>query len=174
MWKFSDSVVWIPLGAIALTRMFVFTYSMASARVSCTTAPFVMQYTTVYAWPIKPAFDATLTMFPAVCEQMRDRGLRGEEIAVDVHAHHAAVLIFGHVGDVIRARDPGVVAEHVEVAERIDARRDQGSALGGLGDVTHARLHRPARVGDERGGLGEPFHVEVVTEDTGAFRGQAE
>ena len=40
-------LVLVPAGAMALTRTGVFINSMASARVSCTTAPLVMQYTTV-------------------------------------------------------------------------------------------------------------------------------
>ena len=43
IWKPVVIDVLIPAGAIALIRMFVFTYSIARERVSCTTAPFDMQ-----------------------------------------------------------------------------------------------------------------------------------
>ena len=43
--------------------------------------------------------------------------------AVDVHAHHLAVGALLDVGEVLGPGDPGDVAEHVEAAELVDARR---------------------------------------------------
>ena len=48
-WKPVASGVSTPLGASAFTRNGVLMYSIASARVNWTTAPLLMQYTTVYA-----------------------------------------------------------------------------------------------------------------------------
>jgi hypothetical protein len=47
MWKFCANDVFTPPGAMAFTRNLVLMYSIASARVSCMTAPFVTQYGTV-------------------------------------------------------------------------------------------------------------------------------
>ena len=56
--------VFVPAGAIAFTRSGFLRYSTARDRVSCTTPPFVMQYTAEYGTPWRPAFDAMLTMLP--------------------------------------------------------------------------------------------------------------
>ena len=56
--------VFMPPGATALTRTPRFTYSTESARVRFTTPPFDAQYAAEYGWPMRPAFDATLTIEP--------------------------------------------------------------------------------------------------------------
>ncbi len=124
-----------------------------------------MQYATVYAWPMSPAFDAMLTMLPPRLEQVGDGRLGEEEAAVDVDAHHLAVRTLLDLGEVLGARDAGDVAEHVEATELLDGGGHGGDALVAAADVAGAGLDRGAGVGDQLGRLGECVAVQVVRED---------
>ena len=103
---------------------------------------------------------------------MRDGGLGHEERAVEVHAQHPAVPVLGHVSDVLGPRDAGDVAQHVELAERVDAFGDRGEALVALRDVAHACAYLTAGLLHERDGLGEPLGADVEQEQLGAFFGE--
>ena len=113
--------------------------------------------------------DAQVDDVAAGLEQVRDRGLGHEEVAVDVDAHHLAVLRLGHVGEVLGARDAGDVAEDVEPTELGDALVDRGPALVAARHVALARRHLAAGVGHELGRLRERVGVEVEAVDPGTL-----
>jgi hypothetical protein len=83
-----------------------------------------------------------LTMLPAYAEQVRNRGLRQEEIRIEVHRHNPAILLTRHFGGVLREVDTGHVPEDVEPAEALDASRDCSVAGVRVTEVVLAHLNR--------------------------------
>ena len=115
-----------------------------------------------------------LTMLPLALEQVRDRGLREEEAAVDVDAHHLAVGALVDLGEVLGPRDAGDVAEHVEATELLDGRRDGGDALVAAADVAGATWSSAAPASATSLAVSaEGVAVEVVREDLGALGREA-
>jgi len=104
-----------------------------------------------------------------VLEQMRDRRLSHEEVAVDVDGHHLPVGRLGDLGEVLTPRDAGDVAQHVEPSALGQREVDRRAAVVGLGDIACARDNRAARLLSRRF---QPAGVEVERDDSRALTRQ--
>ncbi len=104
---------------------------------------------------------------------MRDRGLAQEERGVHVHRHHLPVVVLGDVGEVIRARDAGHVAQHIEPAEAVDAIGDGGVALFAARQISGASDDRCTGRRNLLGQGFEPGRIAIVGEDRGTLARQA-
>src|SRR3954454_5113426 len=81
----------------------------------------------------------------ALGHELPEDRLRAVEDAAEVHAHHVEPVARLHVVDERVLRDPRVVDEDVEPAERLDRACDRGLPLVVVGDVAADRDGGPAR-----------------------------
>ena len=109
----------------------------AVAWVTASVPNFATQYGTKSQNPCRPAIDPVLMILPPepwaiICL----RGLLGaDDHAPGVDADDLVEVRLVDVHEVARTVHPGVVEDHVELAERVDRRPDHGLHLGAVGDV---------------------------------------
>ena len=72
---------------------------------------------------------------PAVFDHGGDRVFGEQEHGLDIDLHDPAVLLRLFRNHAAAAADADIVVEKIEPAEAIDAGRDQGFAIGLIGDV---------------------------------------
>jgi hypothetical protein len=94
---------------------------------------------------LQPGVRRDVDDVPAPLEQVRDGGLGEEEACVEVHGHHAAVLLACHVGRVRREVDAGDVAQDVDVPEVGDASADDVGTGVGVAEIRVLHAHRSRR-----------------------------
>ena len=73
----------------------------------------------------------------AARQHVLQRGARAAERAVQCHIEHTRPLVVGHVDEVGRAAEAGVVDDHVEAAGRLDRGLEHRVHLALVGDVAH-------------------------------------
>ena len=128
-------LVFVPAGAIALTRSGRFRNSTASARVSCTHPALADGVGHGVRDALQRRVRRHVHDVAVPLEEVRDRRLRQEEVGVDVHRHDPVVLRRGHIDRVVGTEDARHVPEHVEPAELGDTRVDDRPARLGIAEI---------------------------------------
>ena len=107
---------------------------------------------------------ATLMMLPAGRHQL-GRVLGAQEIAADVDVEVRVDELGGHVREEGPLHDGGVVDEDVELAERLDRRREEAGDVARLADIGLRRDGRPAGLRDGRDDLVRLLLALAVVDD---------
>ena len=104
-------------------------------------------------------------------QELRDRHLRAEVHALEVHPQHTVPRLLGHVPRVARLvlGDAGVVHQHVDATEALDRPFDHRARSLHGGDVGDDQLRVGPRFADERDGLVAADVVDVGEHEHGTF-----
>ena len=162
-------------GLTELTRMPCGPWSIASARVMLTTAPFEAQYEIAWPPPLRPQPEPVLTIEPPPSAAMIGTTcLHIRKIDAHVHAEDAVPLLDRGLDGGGAADDAGVVEDDVDAAELVDRRGTTRSMSASLATSAAMAIGgaagRADLGGDGFGGLG----VQVDDGDGRALRSEGE